>query len=50
VSSEAELKGLDLSEQGLQAYSGFLFKSDLPNKVSAIIPKRTGIPPKDRDK
>jgi Amt family ammonium transporter len=48
VSTEAELRGLDLSEHGLQAYSGFLFKSDLAHKVSAIIPKRTIIPPKDR--
>ncbi len=28
VSREAELKGLDLSEHGMQAYSGFLIKSD----------------------
>jgi ammonium transporter, Amt family len=28
VSSEAELKGLDLSEHGMQSYSGFLLKSD----------------------
>ncbi|MBD2623148.1 MAG: ammonium transporter [bacterium] len=48
VSTAAELRGLDLSEHGLQAYSGFLFKSDLAHKISAIIPKRTGIPPKDR--
>lgn len=50
VSAEAELRGLDLSEHGIQAYSGFLFKSDLPNKISAIIPKRTDISRKDRDK
>jgi ammonium transporter, Amt family len=29
VSREDELKGLDLSEHGLQAYSGFLMKSDI---------------------
>jgi ammonium transporter, Amt family len=29
VSRDAELRGLDLSEHGLQAYSGFVFKSDL---------------------
>lgn len=28
VSRDAELKGLDLSEHGMQAYSGFLMKSD----------------------
>jgi ammonium transporter, Amt family len=50
VSSEAELKGLDLSEHGLQAYSGFLFKSDLPRKGSIIIPKKTDISPKNKDK
>jgi ammonium transporter, Amt family len=30
VSREAELKGLDLSEHGMQAYSGFLMKSETP--------------------
>jgi ammonium transporter, Amt family len=29
VAREAEIRGLDLSEHGLQAYSGFMFKSDL---------------------
>jgi ammonium transporter, Amt family len=29
VTREAELRGLDLSEHGLQAYSGFMFKSDV---------------------
>jgi ammonium transporter, Amt family len=29
VSREAELKGLDLSEHGMQAYSGFLMKNDI---------------------
>jgi Amt family ammonium transporter len=29
VTRESELKGLDLSEHGLQAYSGFMLKSDL---------------------
>ncbi len=29
VSREDELKGLDLSEHGLQAYSGFIMKSDI---------------------
>ncbi|MGB8700557.1 MAG: ammonium transporter, partial [Thermosynechococcaceae cyanobacterium] len=33
VTREAELKGLDLSEHGLQAYSGFVFKNDVaPDK------------------
>ncbi|HEY9828576.1 MAG TPA: ammonium transporter, partial [Stenomitos sp.] len=32
VSREAELRGLDLSEHGLQAYSGFMLKSDLPTE------------------
>jgi ammonium transporter, Amt family len=30
VSREAELKGLDLSEHGMQAYSGFVMKSETP--------------------
>jgi ammonium transporter, Amt family len=29
VAKDAELRGLDLSEHGLQAYSGFMLKSDL---------------------
>jgi ammonium transporter, Amt family len=34
VARDAELRGLDLSEHGLQAYSGFTFKSDLTQEFS----------------
>jgi Amt family ammonium transporter len=34
VSREAELKGLDLSEHGMQAYSGFVMKSDTHQDLS----------------
>ncbi len=33
VTRESELRGLDLSEHGLQAYSGFMFKSDTTHEL-----------------
>nr|WP_245602674.1 ammonium transporter [Gloeothece verrucosa] len=37
VSPEAELKGLDISEHGLQAYTGFMLKNDVSPMVAGII-------------
>nr|WP_275265822.1 ammonium transporter [Gloeothece citriformis] len=39
VPPEAELKGLDISEHGLQAYTGFMLKSDVSPMVAGIISK-----------
>lgn len=39
VAPEAELKGLDISEHGLQAYTGFMLKSDVSPMVAEIITK-----------
>jgi Amt family ammonium transporter len=42
VSVESEFKGLDLSEHGLNAYSGFIIKQDssskLPGKNQGLLP------------
>jgi len=42
VSVESEFKGLDLSEHGLNAYSGFVIKQDstakLPGKNQGLLP------------
>ena len=44
VSLEAELKGLDVSEHGLQAYSGFFLKQDVNQKASGNISERQNPP------
>ncbi len=47
VAFEAELKGLDISEHGLYAYSGFVTKQDIPPNISGM--KSSGKkPPGDR--
>jgi len=39
VSPEAELKGLDISEYGMPAYSGFLFKQEYTPEANRTLPK-----------
>lgn len=38
VTPEQELKGLDISQHGLQAYSGFLLKSEGSQQASEVLP------------
>lgn len=48
VSIESEIKGLDISEHGLNAYSGFLLKQDTapkgPNKSTPALPSQQRSP------
>jgi Amt family ammonium transporter len=39
VSPEEELKGLDISEYGMPAYSGFLFKQEYTPEANRTLPK-----------